>query len=94
MARKDSTRAVIRNLDREGLIWDSPGDRFATQSKELFIKDSKSWLGDRSNLKTSTIDSADWDEVYDHFRESDCEGHESLDGAHMGETVYCDGSCT
>lgn len=22
-----------------------------------------------------------------------CEGHESLDGAHMGETVYCDGSC-
>ena len=24
---------------------------------------------------------------------SECEGHESLDGAHMGETVYCDGSC-
>ena len=23
----------------------------------------------------------------------DCEGHESLDGAHMGEVVYCDGSC-
>lgn len=23
----------------------------------------------------------------------ECEGHESLDGAHMGETVYCDGSC-
>lgn len=22
-----------------------------------------------------------------------CEGHESLDGAHMGESVYCDGSC-
>lgn len=23
-----------------------------------------------------------------------CEGHaDSLDGAHMGETVYCDGSC-
>lgn len=22
-----------------------------------------------------------------------CEGHESLDGAHMGETVYCDGTC-
>ena len=25
--------------------------------------------------------------------EDECEGHESLDGAHMGETVYCDGSC-
>lgn len=23
----------------------------------------------------------------------ECEGHESLDGAHMGETVFCDGSC-
>lgn len=22
-----------------------------------------------------------------------CEGHESLDGAHMGETTYCDGAC-
>lgn len=22
-----------------------------------------------------------------------CEGHESLAGAHMGEAVYCDGSC-
>ena len=25
--------------------------------------------------------------------EDECEGHESLSGAHMGETVYCDGSC-
>lgn len=25
--------------------------------------------------------------------ETECEGHESLDGAHMGESVYCDGSC-
>jgi hypothetical protein len=32
-------------------------------------------------------DDDDWDD------EDECEGHESLDGAHMGETVYCDGSC-
>jgi hypothetical protein len=25
--------------------------------------------------------------------DDECEGHESLDGAHMGESVYCDGSC-
>lgn len=25
--------------------------------------------------------------------DSGCEGHESLSGAHMGETVFCDGSC-
>lgn len=24
---------------------------------------------------------------------AECEGHESLSGAHMGESVYCDGSC-
>ena len=22
-----------------------------------------------------------------------CDGHESLSGAHMGESVYCDGRC-
>lgn len=26
-------------------------------------------------------------------RARDCEGHESLAGEHMGESVYCDGSC-
>jgi hypothetical protein len=40
----------------------------------------------------------DSDYEYDDFEdygdeEPECEGHESLDGAHMGETVYCDGSC-
>lgn len=25
--------------------------------------------------------------------EADCDGHESLAGEHMGETVFCDGSC-
>lgn len=32
-------------------------------------------------------------EDYDHDDDNDCPGHESLDGAHMGETVYCDGTC-
>lgn len=29
----------------------------------------------------------------DQDDDNGCEGHESLDGAHMGESVYCDGSC-
>ena len=69
MARKDSTRAVIRNLSHEDGIWDCPGDRFAVQTLDLFIDNAKSWLGDRSNLKNSTLDSADWAEVYAAFRE-------------------------
>lgn len=92
MTNKNSTRAVIRNLDVETGIWDSAGNRFSNQSLEGFIASAGSWLRDRSNLKGSTIDSADWAEVYAYFR-ADCEGHESLDGAHMGETVYCDGTC-
>ncbi|MDR6117232.1 hypothetical protein QE370_000416 [Aeromicrobium sp. SORGH_AS981] len=30
---------------------------------------------------------------YDELEDARCEGHESLDGAHMGESVFCDGSC-
>jgi len=85
---------VIRNLSREDGIWDSPGDRFAVQPLDLFIGNAKRWLGDKSELKGSTIDSADWPEVYAAFRVTECEGHESLDGAHMGEAVYCDGTCS
>ncbi len=29
----------------------------------------------------------------DEDDEQGCEGHESLNSAHMGESVYCDGSC-
>lgn len=34
-----------------------------------------------------------WAASQDGDDEDECEGHESLDGAHMGEAVYCDGSC-
>lgn len=71
MANKGSTRAVIRNLDRETGIWDSAGTRFSNQPLDPFIASAKSWLRDRSNLKGSTIDSADWAEVYAYFREGD-----------------------
>lgn len=37
-------------------------------------------------LLTDIVDDADEDGA-------ECQGHESLDGAHMGETVYCDGTC-
>lgn len=36
-----------------------------------------------------------WQENLDDSDDSDneCEGHESLNGAFMSESVYCDGSC-
>lgn len=40
------------------------------------------------------LDVMEWmDENRLKIEADECEGHESLDGAHMGETVYCDGSC-
>jgi len=36
------------------------------------------------------LDPTDFDYIVEL---GECEGHESLDGAHFGETVYCDGSC-
>lgn len=30
---------------------------------------------------------------FDELEDAECEGHESLAGNHMGETVFCDGSC-
>lgn len=34
---------------------------------------------------STVINDADWI--------NECDGHETLSGAHMGETVYCDGRC-
>lgn len=36
------------------------------------------------------IGADEWD---DDYADDECEGHESLAGSHMGETVYCDGTC-
>ncbi len=69
MPHRGATNAVIRNLMVDTGIWDSPGDRFAVQPFEPFVADAKSWLGDRTRLKTSTIESADWPQVYEYFRE-------------------------
>ena len=48
--------------------------------------------------RMSTFGTAVWCETeqnaYCNFEcEHECPGHESLAGAHMGESVYCDGSC-
>ncbi|GAA3751186.1 hypothetical protein [Micromonospora maritima] len=49
----------------------------------------------QANVKTVECVSGPEDEYeYDEDDdENECEGHESLDGAHEGESVYCDGSC-
>ncbi len=43
--------------------------------------------------QTVTTPITDSDVELDEYDEDGCEGHESLAGARMGQTVYCDGSC-
>jgi hypothetical protein len=59
------------------------------------------WWNDRDERTAAEVIDAlraaaqEWDDT--HGAEADdeweCEGHESLAGEHMGETVYCDGTC-
>lgn len=49
--------------------------------------DDKMIPGPVAELSGAEEDSG-WDDG-----EDECEGHESLAGEHMGEAVYCDGSC-
>jgi len=44
-------------------------------------------------IRSAGEELADWEPEDEEPEEDECEGHESLAGEHMGETVYCDGSC-
>lgn len=52
---------------------------------------------DESDQEKWPDEEEEWDEgePFDEedSEEDECEGHASLAGAHMGMTVYCDGSC-
>lgn len=65
------TRSVFRNLqtpDKERDPWRPVGSELAAHNDlKGFISDAKAWLRDRSNLKTTTINGADWEAVYEWF---------------------------
>lgn len=39
------------------------------------------------------VEEIEWDATGGPTGDEGCPGHESLDSAHMGESVFCDGSC-
>lgn len=69
MANRKATRHVELNLLTMGPNWVTVGDRLAAGGREVFEQESKSWLRDNSELSSRTIDSADWDEVWQTFRQ-------------------------
>ncbi|HTJ71457.1 MAG TPA: recombinase family protein [Actinospica sp.] len=74
---RNATKAVIRNLHK----WHSDGvntpswhsgevaDHLSADSVEAFREDALTYLRDRSELRKTTLDSADWREVYGHFHD-------------------------
>lgn len=96
----ESTWEVIGELSKdrpEGRMRGEVWEIMTSSSWEAFRDDALPWLKDKSELTTKQLEETDWEYVYETFypegNEKECEGHESLDGAHMGETVFCDGTC-
>jgi len=64
-----ATNAVCRNLQKdhpEKSLW-IVGDTLPRDSLESFTKAAKGWLRDRSELAASTLEKADWADVYGYF---------------------------
>jgi hypothetical protein len=64
-----ATQAVMRNLqaDKPG-TFESVGVSFTLSSLEEYTRQAQAWLGDKSELRSKTIESADWAQVYAYFR--------------------------
>jgi hypothetical protein len=65
-----ATNDVLRNLDKDhpDYSFTRAWERMSLDSLERFTEDAKAWLGDRSELGTSTLEKANWQEVYDYLR--------------------------
>lgn len=70
-----STNAVKRNLVKwyktetgeQSWQTEEAWTHMSADSVESFRADCMSYLGDKSNLATSTLRTADWEAVYDYF---------------------------
>lgn len=63
-----ATRAVMRNLQKSD-GHEPVGYSFGGRHTDLesFIRNAKAWLGDCTELRSSTIENADYTVVYEHF---------------------------
>jgi hypothetical protein len=65
---KAATRAVFRNLSKETALYTEAWESFSLDTVDDFSRDAKSWLGDKSELRGSTIETADYAELLVWFR--------------------------
>lgn len=68
MPHKGATRAVVRNLTKDAGDRREAWESMSLESVEEFTDHAKAWLRDRSELRTSTIENADYAELLQYFR--------------------------
>ena len=81
------TEHVWTVVEAEDNLIAAPG--FHVVNRLYYMVTEHPWPTDAIDVLLHTFESDDEDDDDDFG----CEGHESLAGEHMGETVYCDGSC-
>jgi hypothetical protein len=88
--RQDMANACDLGWDHED--WPDPGWYVTTETDRglIWVYEFASSIGAHRRYDALVKDYGDW--ASDDGDEG-CEGHESLNGADMGRTVYCDGSC-
>lgn len=64
-----ATQDVVTNLSRETAHMREAWESCSLDSVESFRVDAVRWLGDQSELSSSTLRLADWDEVYRSFKQ-------------------------
>ena len=78
-------------IGRDG-VWQQWGARQERLGESVEVIDALT-LGLFDEGLMASSDDEDEPEADEDDDPDVCPGHESLDGAHMGESVYCDGSC-
>ncbi len=63
---KNATAAVKRKLFAETSLWRTAADSMCVDTKDVFVQRAKGWLGDETNLRHKTLETADWDEIYEY----------------------------
>lgn len=51
-------------------MWGQVADRFSTDSLGAFKEGATRYLGDKTNIGRHTLRDADWDSLYEEFRDN------------------------
>jgi hypothetical protein len=88
LSAKQCTHHVAINLFKRGNSLSEAWQHFSLESLEDFTKQAKMYLKDKSNLKGSTIDGADYAELLDYFRElAEWKPSGALEATVLGEKI-------